>query len=61
MLGRGKYATVFEGTLDGKKVAVKRAQLIDVENNPIEEETLKKLDHPNVIKLLYSVSDDDFR
>lgn len=59
-LGRGRYGVVFEGTLCGKPVAVKRVQLIDVEDIQIEED-LKTLNHPNVVKLLHSVGDMDFR
>jgi serine/threonine protein kinase len=43
-----------------RKVAVKRIQIENVENNK-EEEALKKLDHPNVVKLYHVESDSDFR
>jgi hypothetical protein len=43
-----------------RKVAVKRIQIENVENNK-EEEALQKLDHPNVVKLYHVESDSDFR
>ena len=60
LIGKGIYGIVFEGTWKGKKVAVKRIQIENVENNK-EEEALKKLDHPNVVKLYHVESDSDFR
>lgn len=60
ILGRGQYGIVYQGIFRGKPVAVKRVQLIDVENSKIEED-LKNLNHPNVLKLLHSESDIDFR
>jgi serine/threonine protein kinase len=44
-----------------KKVAVKRIQIENVENNKGEVEALQKLDHPNVVKLYHVESDIDFR
>lgn len=61
ILGRGKYGTVFKGTYNSKTVAVKRVQLIDIEQTQNEEKALNDLEHPNVIKLLYSESKTDFR
>ena len=58
-LGEGRYGSVFLGRFNGKEVAVKRLDKdIDVKN---EELALKQLDHPNVIKLLHSESDNDFK
>jgi serine/threonine protein kinase len=60
ILGIGGYGTVCEGEWNNKKVAVKRIELAKCENN-IEEFALKKLDHPNVVKLYHVESDLDFR
>lgn len=60
ILGRGEYGIVYEGTFHAKRVAVKRVQTLDVDKDQ-NEEILKKLEHPNVIKLLHSESDSDFR
>ncbi len=64
LIGKGIYGTVFEGTWKGtwkdKKVAVKRIQIENVENNQ-GEEALQKLDHPNVVKLYHVESNSDFR
>jgi serine/threonine protein kinase len=58
-LGEGGYGSVFHGKFNGKKVAVKRVELLKVVEN--EELALKQLDHPNIIKLLHSESDNDFK
>jgi serine/threonine protein kinase len=60
VLGKGAYGIVFEGTWMDRKVAVKRIQIENVENNK-EEKALQKLDHPNVVKLYHVESDSDFR
>jgi hypothetical protein len=44
-----------------RKVAVKRIQIENVENNKGGEEALQKLDHLNVVKLHHVESDNDFR
>jgi serine/threonine protein kinase len=56
ILGRGRYGTVFRGEWNYKRVAVKRIQIEDVQNNKGGEEALLELDHPNVVKL-YHVDD----
>jgi serine/threonine-protein kinase/endoribonuclease IRE1 len=61
ILGTGSCGIVFEGTWNGKKVAVKRVQIANTESSKPEEEALQKLDHPNVIKLFDVQSDEDFR
>ena len=61
ILGQGGYGTVFEGTWGNKKVAVKRIQLVNIDNGNKEETALLKLDHPNVIKLYHIESDEDFK
>ncbi|XP_045027711.1 probable serine/threonine-protein kinase irlB [Daphnia magna] len=58
-LGKGAYGYVFRGKFEGIQVAVKRV-LLDGNIKRNEEECLKKLKHPNIIKLFHSESDDDF-
>jgi len=45
LLGRGGFGSVFPGTFQGRKVAIKRVELVNATNNN-EEEVLKRLDHP---------------
>ena len=59
-LGQGGYGAVFPGTFQGKKVAVKRVQLIDATNEN-EENIMKQLDHPNIVKLFHFDRDDNFK
>lgn len=62
ILGRGGFAIVYSGKLDGEPVAVKRLQQDMAANeNQIEEEALRQLDHPNVIHLLHVEEDEDFK
>jgi len=51
------------GTLNQVPVAVKRIQLHDLEESfQIREETaMRKLDHPNVVKLLHVEENEDFK
>jgi serine/threonine protein kinase len=58
-LGEGGYGSVFLGTYGGHQVAVKRVGLHLVRD--IEEKALQRLDHPNVVKLIYSENDDNFK
>jgi hypothetical protein len=58
-LGEGRYGIVCKGYWSGKTVAVKRIQLPQCCNQ--EEEAMKKLDHPNVVKFLHAESDQHFR
>ncbi|XP_057374368.1 serine/threonine-protein kinase/endoribonuclease IRE1-like [Daphnia carinata] len=57
-LGEGAYGSVFRGEFEGRQVAVKRILLNKFNEN--EEESLRKLDHPNIIKLFHSESDNEF-
>ncbi|XP_046646147.1 serine/threonine-protein kinase/endoribonuclease ire-1-like isoform X2 [Daphnia pulicaria] len=61
ILGEGAYGIVFEGTFGEQQVAVKRIQTAYIVSNEKEEAALKKLDHPNVIKLFHICSDEEFR
>jgi serine/threonine protein kinase len=58
-LGRGGFGSVFPGTFQGREVAIKRVELINATDN--EEEALKQLDHPNVIKLFHVDCNKDFK
>ncbi|XP_045028596.1 calcium/calmodulin-dependent protein kinase type II subunit gamma-like [Daphnia magna] len=58
-LGQGGFGHVLKGKYGGREVAVKRVELRFVNKN--EEEALRALDHPNVVKLLHCDSDEDFR
>ncbi|KAK4045554.1 hypothetical protein OUZ56_033178 [Daphnia magna] len=58
-LGQGGFGHVLKGKYGGREVAVKRVELRFV--NEKEEEALRALDHPNVVKLLHCDSNDDFR
>ena len=42
---------VFPGTFKGRAVAFKRVAILDAKNN--KEDALKKLDHPNIVKLIH--------
>ena len=62
ILGRGLYGTVFRGIYEERPVAVKRIQVIDLEDaNLREEETLRKIRHPNVIRLFHVEEDNVFK
>jgi hypothetical protein len=61
ILGEGRYGIVFEDVWCEKLVAIKRIQLLHITSNEREEEALKKLNHPNVIKLLHIENDPMFR
>jgi serine/threonine protein kinase len=57
-LGEGGYGSVFPGTFQGREVAVKRVLLNMANFN--EEEALKKLDHPNIVKIFHVECNNDF-
>ncbi|KAI9561073.1 hypothetical protein GHT06_012029 [Daphnia sinensis] len=63
ILGRGAFACVFGGTLNGIPVAVKRIQLHDLEAEiqAREENILKSMDHENVLKILHIEENEDFK
>ncbi|XP_046645970.1 serine/threonine-protein kinase/endoribonuclease IRE1-like isoform X2 [Daphnia pulicaria] len=61
ILGQGGYGIVYKGLWGEEAVAVKRIQSANTESNEKEEEALKSLNHPNVIKLLDVEVDKDFR
>ena len=58
ILGSGGFGTVFEGTFNGRMVAVKRIVIEDV----VPDETyLLTFRHRNVLKLLHMEEDQNFR
>ena len=59
-LGQSGFGSVFPGTFQGNKVAVKRVILIDATNEN-EENIMQQLDHPNVVKLFHIDRDDNFK
>ena len=67
LLGKGAYAHVYAGKLNGQDVAVKRLQIEDavpMDDSLIsdrEVEAMIELDHPNVLKLLYVKQDEYFK
>lgn len=70
-LGRGGYGSVFYGTLTTKNnkdepknkisVAVKRIDTTPAVGNKREEAALRKLNHPNVLRLFNVAYNDSFR
>jgi serine/threonine protein kinase len=58
-LGRGDFGSVFSGTFQGRKVAIRRIELIDASDNEVE--ALQQLDHPNIIKFIHVECNNDFK
>lgn len=57
-LGTGGFGSVFKGKYKGRPVAVKRVWVQNCNRN--EEEAMKQLNHPNIVKLFHCESDKDF-
>ncbi len=60
ILGIGDYGKVFLGEFDNEKVAVKRIKLSKVKRHTRREE-LQRLNHRNVVQLLYVEDDPTYR
>ena len=62
-LGQGGYgSSVFPGTFQRSKVAVKEVRLINKSTNDEDAENiLMQLNHPNIVKLLHFYSDNNFK
>ena len=58
LIGRGQYGQVYRGTYEGSKVAIRRVLTDGVDR---EYEEMKKLNHPNVLKLLHLEDKDPLR
>ncbi len=59
-LGQGGYgSSVFPGTFQRSKVAVKEVRLINTTNDEDAENFLMQLNHPNIVKLLHFYSDNN--
>jgi hypothetical protein len=61
ILGTKGNTMVYEGVWDEKPVAIKRMDLINTRYNRPKVEALKKLNHPNIVKLFHTQSDENFR
>ena len=60
-LGSGAFGHVFLGRLESDPVAVKRIEHADRGDEKEENKALIKLSHPNIVRLLYTKEDDNFR
>ena len=61
VLGTGGQGLVLHGFWGSTPVAVKRIQLFHVDCKEEEEQALRNLKHPNVIKMFHAENDADFR
>jgi serine/threonine-protein kinase/endoribonuclease IRE1 len=73
LLGKGAFGIVYEGKWNGVKVAIKRIDKTEflasdgsitnatTAGQRSEEEVMKRLDHPNVLKLLHVEIDKNFK
>ena len=61
VLGTGGQGLVLHGFWGSTPVAVKRIQLFHVKCKEEEEQALRNLKHPNVIKMFHAENDADFR
>jgi serine/threonine protein kinase len=59
-LGEGGHGSVFLGTFQGRKMAVKRILVINTTNEN-EETIMHQLNHPNIVKLFHFYTDDNFK
>ena len=63
VLGKGGFGKVFLGNLDGQRIAVKCVQLKYVDHKLIDRKlvSMQLLDHPNVMKLLFTNHDHQYK
>ena len=63
IIGMGGYGTVFAGTFNGQRVAVKRVQHLDDVKNREQENNkkLSRLNHPNIVQFKHYEEDETFR
>jgi hypothetical protein len=61
ILGSGVYGSVYEGSFEGKTVAVKRTHIFYVNDLITKDEFLKNIRHSNLVMLLHIAKDQDFR
>jgi serine/threonine-protein kinase/endoribonuclease IRE1 len=61
ILGKGNYGIVYEGFLDGVKVAVKRIPKENAASSKQEEDALKIFNHEHIIKLFHVEENIDFK
>lgn len=62
ILGEGGFSSVFLGKLNSSTVAIKMVSLKELQKKKLDrEEILRKLNHPNIIKLLYQEDDNRYR
>ena len=62
LIGTGGFGTVHHGTFRSSKVAIKKVQILRLDQRgPREYKSMKLLNHPNVLKLLHWQDDADFR
>ncbi|KAG8656366.1 proline-rich receptor-like protein kinase PERK1 isoform X1 [Manihot esculenta] len=52
LLGEGGFGEVYEATLDGEKVAIKKLKIVKLENKLEESEFLTCVNHPNIVKMI---------
>ena len=65
VLGKGLFGSVvYNGTLDGNQVAVKRVPIYSIHeqnNHPLMESLWLSLDHNNIVKMHHIGLSDDYR
>jgi len=59
LLGKGSCGSVYRRTFRGDHVAVKKVQLVDLDKR--EEEAMRELSHPNVIRLFDTREEGEFK
>jgi serine/threonine protein kinase len=62
-LGEGGFGQVYRGTFGGRAVAIKKVPIARwiPERAARENEVMRELDHPNVLKLLHTEERNEYR